>query len=179
MRRLFQAGTGSLYSLSPECFRLPFGGVTCSFPPLNGAPRPRPLLPCLLRWSTSNERKRDSVHTKTKKTWRISREWIWELNFSAWVGNTLLKGTLHIGNPEKHELLHRYSHIIPIELYTRLSLVYEDQWLANVTNSRISIQKLQRRYSLSLSKKWPGFSRYVIICYFSDSDWLKLYACSS
>ena len=88
MRRLFQAGTGSLYSLSPECFRLPFGGVTCSFPPLNGAPRPRPLLPCLLRWSTSHERKRDSVHTKTKKTWRISREWIWELNFSAWVGNT-------------------------------------------------------------------------------------------
>ena len=88
MRRLFQAGTGSLYSLSPECFRLPFVRITCSFPPLNGAPRQRPLLPCLLRWSTSNERKRDSVHTKTKKKWRISREWIWELNFSAWVGNT-------------------------------------------------------------------------------------------
>ena len=67
-----------------------------------------------------------------------------------------------MSNPEKHELLHRYSHIIPIELYKRLSLVYEDQWLANVTNSRISIQKLQRRYSLSSSKKWPRFSRYVI-----------------
>ena len=49
-----------------------------------------------------------------------------------------------------------------MELYKRLSLVYEDQWLANVTNSRISIQKLQRRYSLSLTKKWPRFSRYVI-----------------
>ena len=67
MRRLFQAGTGSLYFLSPECFPLPFEGVTRSFPLLNGAPRPRPLFPCLLRWSTSNERKRDSIHTKTKK----------------------------------------------------------------------------------------------------------------
>ena len=67
MRRLFQAGTGSLYFLSPECFPLPFEGVTRSFPRLNGAPRSRPLFPCLLRWSTSNERKRDSIHTKTKK----------------------------------------------------------------------------------------------------------------
>ena len=53
MRRLFQAGTGRLYFLPPECFPLPFDGVTRSFPRLNGAPRPRPLLPCLLRWSTS------------------------------------------------------------------------------------------------------------------------------
>ena len=67
MRSLFQAGTRSLYFLSPECFPLPFDDVTRSFPPLNGAARPRPLLPCLLRWSTSNERKRDSIHTKTKK----------------------------------------------------------------------------------------------------------------
>ena len=76
IRRLFQAGTGGLYFLPPEYFPLPFGGVTRSFPRLNGAPRPRPLLPCLLRWSTSNERKRDSIHTKTKKTWRISRDGI-------------------------------------------------------------------------------------------------------
>ena len=73
MRRLFQTGTCSLCFLSPECFPLPFEDVTCSFPRLNGAPRPRPLFPCLLRWSTSNERKRDSIHTKTKATGRDLR----------------------------------------------------------------------------------------------------------
>lgn len=212
MRRLFQAGTGSLYFLPPEYFPLPFGGVTCSFPRLNGAPRPRPLFACFLRWSTSNKRKRTQYTLKRKKNIAniTGRDFRTKFSCLSWkypLCSAFLKDTLHIGNPEKHELLHRYLHIIPIELYKRLSLVYEDQWLANVTNFRISIQKLPRRYSLSLSKKWPRFSWYVIHSevkpqafksrensskmfrkitaviihskLFSVSDWLKLYACSS
>ena len=47
MRRFPKKKTISLYFLPPEYFPLPFDDVTCSFPRPIGAPRPRPLLPCL------------------------------------------------------------------------------------------------------------------------------------